>query len=200
MKEFWEQRYASEEFAYGTEPNLFFREWVDKLPVGSLYLPGEGEGRNAVYAAEKGWDVYAFDQSENARKKAIMLAAQKGVELHYLTGNIDDVTGGTEKYDLIALVFFHLLPNERKEYFKMLKQMLKPGGHMLIEAFSKEQLNYETGGPRNIEMLYDLDEIVEDMAGLEKIAANSGEVLLDEGRFHQGKAHIMRYVGKNSAT
>ena len=200
MKEFWDQRYAIDEFVYGKEPNVFFKEWVDRLPAGSLYLPGEGEGRNAVYAAEKGWDVHAFDQSENARKKAIRLAAERGVELHYLAGQIDDVLTTSEKYDLIALVYFHLLPDERKAYFKKLKNMLKPGGYILIEAFSKQQIAYETGGPRNIDMLYDLNDILQDMDGLEQIVAFSDEHHLNEGAFHQGKAHVIRYVGKNTWT
>ena len=56
MKEFWDTRYAEIDFAYGKTPNTFFKDSIDKLTPGKLLLPADGEGRNAVYAATKGWD------------------------------------------------------------------------------------------------------------------------------------------------
>ena len=63
MKEFWNQRYSDSEYAYGKKPNRFFKREIDRLNPGSLFLPGEGEGRNAVYAATKGWNGHALDSS-----------------------------------------------------------------------------------------------------------------------------------------
>ena len=61
MKEFWNERYSQEAYAYGTEPNAFFKSRIDQLSPGKLLLPAEGEGRNAVYAATKGFEVSAYD-------------------------------------------------------------------------------------------------------------------------------------------
>ena len=81
---FWDERYSSEEYVYGVEPNQFFKQVLDKIPVpGKLLLPGEGEGRNAVYAAKCGWLVDAYDQSINAQKKALKLAEINDVIINY---------------------------------------------------------------------------------------------------------------------
>ena len=73
MKKFWNERYADSQYAYGTEPNAFFKSQIDQRPAGRILLPAEGEGRNAVYAATLGWDVYAFDFSTKAKEKALLL-------------------------------------------------------------------------------------------------------------------------------
>jgi len=78
MIDFWNARYAAAEYAYGTEPNAFFKAQLDQLTPGRLLLPAEGEGRNAVYAAKKGWEVVAFDQSDAGQKKALKLAKETG--------------------------------------------------------------------------------------------------------------------------
>ena len=83
---FWNQRYQTDDYAYGTSPNVFFKEQLDKLSAGSILLPADGEGRNGVYAAERGWQVSAFDLSREGKRKAEALAAQRGVPLRYLVG------------------------------------------------------------------------------------------------------------------
>ena len=87
---FWNQRYQADDYAYGTSPNVFFKEQLDKLPAGSILLPADGEGRNGVYAAERGWQVSAFDLSREGKRKAEALAAKRGVSLRYLVGTLDD--------------------------------------------------------------------------------------------------------------
>ena len=77
MKAFWNENYGNKEYIYGTKPNVFFKEQLDKLKPGKILLPAEGEGRNAVYAASKGWSVTAFDISEIVHKKALQLAKEK---------------------------------------------------------------------------------------------------------------------------
>ena len=75
---FWDERYSTDEFIYGKEPNEFFRENLLKIRPGKLFLPGEGEGRNAVFAAKNGWTVDATDQSEIGKLKALKLASESG--------------------------------------------------------------------------------------------------------------------------
>ena len=145
MKEFWNDRYAAEEYVYGKDPNVFFRSWVDSSTSGKMLLPGEGEGRNAVYAATAGWEVYAFDQSDNAREKALKLAKDRGVEINYRLGSLLDKPLEEESYDMVGLIFFHLFPEARRIYHAHLASALNPGGLIVFEAFSKEQINNNTG-------------------------------------------------------
>ena len=112
MKEFWDDRYSKEDYAYGTSPNLFFKEVIDKYNVkGKIIFAAEGEGRNAVYAAQKGLQVFAFDISQEAKKKALRLAKEKAVEIHYEVGNFFDLKMVKESYDGAALIYAHLPQN-----------------------------------------------------------------------------------------
>jgi hypothetical protein len=76
----WNERYGADEYVYGKEPNGFLKEFIDNHPPGKILLPAEGEGRNAVYAASKGWEVTAFDFSEEGKKKALKLALKKPIK------------------------------------------------------------------------------------------------------------------------
>ena len=198
MTEFWDERYASEEYIYGKEPNVFFKMWADRNNPGKILLPGDGEGRNAVYAASLGWDVMAFDQSKNAKNKAMRLAEEKGVELNYHTGSILDIPLEKASFDLIGLVYFHLFPEARTRYHEHLVTSLKPGGLVVIEVFSKEQIYNDTGGPKDLKLLYSLGDIITDFNDLEIVYAANEAVLLDEGPFHQGMADVIRFVGKKA--
>jgi SAM-dependent methyltransferase len=148
MKEFWNQRYSEPVYAYGTEPNAFFREQLQQLTPGSLLLPCEGEGRNAVYAATWGWQVVAFDQSEAGRNKCLQLAAARQVQVQYLIADAAQFDYGQNQYDAIALIFAHFPPELRQQVHRSCLQALKPNGVLLIEAFTPEQLQYQSGGPK----------------------------------------------------
>ena len=196
MKEFWDERYSEREYIYGKEPNEFFRTWIDLTPPGKLLLPGEGEGRNAVYAASKHWDVIAYDQSEAAKEKALALALERGVGIEYRTGNMLDVSVDREMFDMVALVFFHLPEAMRVKFHKSLMACLRPGGLIVLESFGKSQVNRDSGGPKVPELLYMLDDVIGDFADLEVIYAASESAMLDEGEYHQGMADLVRFVGR----
>tara|TARA_X000000950_G_scaffold260222_1_gene329392 strand:+ start:219 stop:527 length:309 start_codon:yes stop_codon:yes gene_type:complete len=87
MKEFWDARYAQETYVYGKEPNNYFKKTLNLLKPGKILLPAEGEGRNAVHAASLGWEVFAYDFSEFAYKKAMKLAREKEVSINYQIGS-----------------------------------------------------------------------------------------------------------------
>lgn len=196
MDHFWNERYAAKEYVYGKQPNAFFKKYIDELKPGKLLLPGEGEGRNAVYAAGLGWDVYAFDQSEIGKEKALQLANDLKVEINYSVSSLLDYQLEKSSFDLIGLCYFHLLPEARKFYHSMLIDALKPGGNIILEVFSKEQLGNESGGPRDLQLLYALDDIKNDFESLEIIYAEREDTLLNEGPFHQGTANVIRFIGK----
>ena len=116
MKEFWDDRFSNEEYYYGREPNLFFKNAIDELKPGKLFLPGEGEGRNAIYAAKLGWDVLAVDYSMAGVTKAMKLAAENNVTIRYETSDLLRYQA-KESFDAIAVIFVHFQPDDRKTFF-----------------------------------------------------------------------------------
>lgn len=190
----WDERYSSYVTVYGDEPNAFFKEHISKLPKGKLLLPAEGEGRNAVFAATLGWNVDAFDYSEAARNKAMARALEKNVHLHYTTGDISEIILPSETYDAVGLIYFHLPPERRRDFHRRIVQALKKGGHLILEAFSKEQIKNISGGPKDPQLLYDRKELINDLEGLTLNLAVEERVRLNEGPFHQGKADVIRIL------
>ena len=193
MKEFWNSRYSNDDFAYGVQPNVFYKEQLAPLTPGKILFPAEGEGRNAVYAAGIGWKVFAFDYSEVAKSKALQLCKQKNVSIDYTVNTIEDSNYAENSFDVLALIFAHN-PNRSKNHQHLLR-FLKPGGMVILEAFSKEQIHYNTGGPKNIEMLYSIAELQDDFRELKDLKIWIEEVELDEGQFHKGKASVIRLTG-----
>lgn len=199
MKEFWDERYGRDEFAYGTEPNSFLKEVLPDLETGRILFPAEGEGRNAVFAAELGWDVSAFDISEQGKLKAEGLAEKKQVQISYDVCSVQDYTYEPESFDAMALVFAHFPAEHRRSFHRKLTGYLKPGGVLIIEGFTKEHLEYSkknptAGGPKNIDMLFSAKEIEADFEGFDFKALAEQETNLNEGRYHVGKAHVLRAV------
>ncbi|MBR9997406.1 MAG: class I SAM-dependent methyltransferase [Cyclobacteriaceae bacterium] len=195
-KEFWETRYGQLNYAYGTAPNVYFKKFIDNHPAGRIMLPGEGEGRNAVYAARKGWEVTAIDQSLEGKRKAEKLAKENQVSLDYRIGNLSDFPFRPEEFDAIALIFLHLPPENRLFTHKNFVRSLKPGGYLLVEAFSKDQLGRSSGGPPVRELLYDEMILTNDFKELNIIELNPVEEWLDEGPFHQGEAKLVRLMAR----
>jgi len=197
-KQFWNERYKAVESVYGNEPNVFFKEQLDKLQPGLLLLPAEGEGRNALYAAAKGWQVDAFDFSEEAREKALRKATALNLSIVYSHEDIQTVKLPDATYDIIALIYVHLPPDLRQAFHQQCIDALKPGGVLILEAFTKEQLHNTSGGPKDSAMLYSLPDITADFSGLHVLQATEEIVQLNEGDYHRGKADLLRLVGKST--
>ncbi len=195
MRPFWDQRYAENESVYGKEPNAFFREFIDTRKPGTLLLPAEGEGRNAVYAASNGWQVDAFDFSPVAQQKALNLAAAKGVHINYKLQHIGDFKAN-KQYDVVALIFVHLAEEQRREFHKEVYHSIRPGGFVVLEAFAMEQLRFESGGPKDVTLLYDAPSLCNDFPFLHILNCGQKEIVLDEGSFHKGKAAVLRMTGQ----
>jgi SAM-dependent methyltransferase len=194
MREFWEERFKKEDYVYGVEPNIFFKDFIDGLQPGRILLPAEGEGRNAVYAANKGWEVDAFDFSLNARRKALELARKEGVSIEYLVADIEFHELEDEMYDAIALIHVHFHSRNRTYIHKKLINSLKTGGFFLIEAFSKEQFGNVSGGPKEKDLLYDISDLRHDFGNINIETLYEKKVELDEGIFHKGPADVIRMV------
>ncbi len=150
MNHFWDERYSAGHYVYGKEPNDYFASELKKSEPGRILLPGEGEGRNAVHAARSGWKVDAFDQSPVGREKALAFAAEKGVRINYTLSTLEDFTFPTNHYDAIGLIFFHAHAPDRRYLHTKAVSAVKPGGTVLLEAFHKDQLGRNTGGPGSV--------------------------------------------------
>ena len=195
MKHFWDERYSTSPFVYGKEPNGFFSSELEKREPGHILLPGEGEGRNAVHAAQSSWTVDAFDQSSVGREKAISFASEMNVQINYAVCPLEEFDFIPDHYDVVALIYFHAGPSERKYLHRKVGESLKPGGQLILEAFHKEQLGYNTGGPGSLEMLFDEEIIRSDFSGLEPVLLEKQIVALNEGPYHQGEASVIRFTG-----
>ena len=194
MNNFWNERFAVEEYVYGTEPNEFFKLELNKLTPGKLLMPGEGEGRNAAFAAKTGWEVTAFDSSAEARKKAIKLAHKNNVNINYLISDYENVSFNSNAFDAIGLFYTHMNPEKRKQYHQKLMTFLKPGGKLIMEGFSKKQIN-NSGGPKDINMLFSVEELQSDFTELKNLNIKELEIDLYEGYFHLGKSFVIRVTG-----
>lgn len=196
----WDERYRQPGYAYGELPNVFFKQELDRLKPGTILLPAEGEGRNAVYAATRGWTVFAFDQSREGQRKALQLASRKGVTLNYQvsTGTLPYQPG---QFDAVALIYAHFSDDIRSSLHQQLAGFVKPGGVIILEAFSKKHLPYVTqnpgvGGPKEVSLLLSLDEIQTDFSDFEPLQLSEEIIQLQEGHYHNGTGSVLRFVGR----
>lgn len=202
MEDFWNNRYKEKEFAYGTSPNVFFKNTINKLNLdGTLLLPAEGEGRNAVYAAKKGLNVLAFDISEEGRNKAVELARSEDVKIEYKVGELNQLDLKKNSFDALALIYAHFAANEKEQLHKDLAELIKPNGYLILEGFSVNNLelrekNPKVGGPANRDMLYSKQEIKDTFNNFEIIELQEAQIELKEGSFHNGIARVIRFIGK----
>ncbi len=194
MKEFWEERFAQEEYIYGTEPNDFIKEQLNIMNPGKGLFPAEGEGRNAVYAATRGWDVQCFDYSENAKEKALKLASVKGVKISYDIADLAHLSLPSMSYDAAFISFLHLSPDLRGKVHHQLLESLKPGGKLVMEVYHKKQLPYRTGGPGHPDMLYTREMMEKDFSAAEVNFYDDGEREIKEGSHHQGRSYTIRII------
>jgi SAM-dependent methyltransferase len=192
MKNEWDERYARQEYIYGTEPNKFLKEQLSLLKPGRILFPAEGEGRNAVFAASIGWETDAFDQSVEGQRKAVKLATHKGVSIDYYIQSLNDWNPEPDQYDCIALIFVHLPEGLRQQVHNAVIRSLKPGGTLLLEAFTLNQLPRTSGGPKTAELLFTRELIVSDFKELIFTEFAETQTTLNEGPLHQGLADVIQ--------
>ncbi len=198
----WDERYSSSDYAYGTDPNKFLEDTINKYALtGRILFPAEGEGRNAVFAAKKGMEVTAFDISTEGKRKALNLAEKENVKIKYEVGNFFDLDLVYEKYDIVALIFAHFPPPVLSKYHQKIADLVEEGGMIILEGFSKGHLplrntNPKVGGPNKMEMLFSIESIKNDFPGFEIIKLEELQVELKEGKYHNGIGKVIRFIGK----
>ncbi len=196
QSEMWNLRYGEETYAYGKAPNDFLKENIQSILKGKVLSLAEGEGRNAVFMATQGYQVTGVDYSEAGLEKARRLAEENGVVLSLEQHDLSDYTINPESWQGIVAIFCHLPRPIRKRLHRDCVAGLVPGGCFLLEAYAPGQLAYGTGGPKNLDLLMDLNEVVAELDGLQFEQARQFERDIYEGDFHRGKGLVIQIIGR----
>lgn len=192
----WDQRYSAEEYVYGTEPNGFLVSKADLLPAGRILCLGEGEGRNAVWLAEQGHEVTAVDASGVGLHKARALAAARGVRITTVQADLALFPIEPGAWDGIVSIFCHLPPALRAEVHRRCVAGLRPGGILLLEAYTPGQVGRGTGGPPTAELMMDAETLRLELAGLELLELAETEREIHEGTLHNGVGAVVQLVAR----
>ena len=193
----WNERYDSNEFAYGTEPNSFLAENAKLLTSPVLSL-AEGEGRNAVFLASLGLEVLGVDGSAVGLAKAQQLAESKGVSIRTEVADLATYVPPANHYGSVVSISAHLPSDIRRRLYPLVVQCLKPGGIILLESYSKSQLTRNTGGPKDSDMLLITEDMVKEFPDCEVILCQEIEREIVEGEFHTGLASVVQFIARKS--
>lgn len=192
----WEQRYAADTYVYGTEPNDFLRTHVAALPPGAVLCLAEGEGRNSVFLAGTGRDVHSVDLTEAGVAKTLRLAGERGVTVDAVVGDLATFDLGVARWDAIVSIFAHTPPAVRRDLHRRVVAALRPGGVLLLEAYTPDQIGRGTGGPPVAEMTMSLAGLREELDGLEFVHAAELERLVHEGPGHTGLGAVVQVIAR----
>ncbi len=168
----------------------------ERLPLGDCLCLAEGEGRNAVWLAAQGLNVTAVDASEIGLKKAKDLSEERRVSITAVHADLKDFELGSNRWDSIVSIFCHLSPDIRKSVHQRCVEGLRPGGIMLLEAYTPRQLEFKTGGPPVAEMMMDSKILTEELIGLEFNDLNEVIRNINEGQFHHGKGAVVQMLAR----
>jgi len=194
----WQERFAGEEYRFGTEPNAFLKSQAHLLREGQRALAiADGEGRNGVFLAGQGLDVMSVDFSPNAQEKARKLAAARGVTMSIEQVDIVNWDWPANAFDVIAGIFFQFAgPVDRVKIFAGIKKALKPGGLLLLEGYRPKQLDYKTGGPSQAENLYTRELLEAAFADFDSVDIREYDAEINEGPGHAGLSALIDLVGR----
>jgi cyclopropane fatty-acyl-phospholipid synthase-like methyltransferase len=197
-RETWDARFSSDDYIFGTEPNVWLAQHADLFKPGMRVLAvADGEGRNSVWMAKLGLQVDAFDISPVGIEKAKKLAQQQGVDVNFSIHGIEDYPWTTGDYDAVVAIFIQFAdPDTRAALFKRMKSALKPDGVLLLQGYTPKQLEYKTGGPPNLSHLYTEDLLQEAFGDLDISELRAYEDVLTEGTQHHGQSALIGLVAR----
>lgn len=191
---FWDDRYRTDEYAYGREPNELLRAEAHRIPRGRVLCLAEGEGRNAVFLAERGHDVTAVDFSTEGLRKAQRLARERNVVITTIQADLGTYEPELEAYSGIIAIFAHLPPTVRRQVHAWIPRALLPNGVFILEAYTPEQLALNTGGPRDGALLMTLAALKAELAPLTLELGREVTREVHEGAFHEGLSATVQLV------
>ncbi len=197
----WDERYAGEEYHFGTAPNAFLAAQRDLLKPGLRCLAiADGEGRNGVWLAEQGLQVLSVDSSAVAQEKARKLAAQRGVQLRFELADLLQWDWGVDKFDVVVGIFIQFAPPaQREQMFANIKRCLRPGGLLLLQGYTPRQLEYKTGGPSQVENLYTEPMLRAAFGDWEIVQLREHDDIIYEGTGHSGMSALIELVARKPA-
>lgn len=194
----WNQRFGGTDYLFGTEPNAWLASQQSRLKKGGRVLAvADGEGRNSVWLAAQGMHVDAFDISSVGVEKAVRLAAQKQLQVNYQLCSCEEWQWQPAHYDMVVAIFIQFAdPEERAALFANMMATLKPGGLLLLQGYTPQQLEYKTGGPPLLSHLYTEELLRGAFAAMEIIELRSYDDVLHEGEHHKGQSALIGMVAK----
>lgn len=195
----WDERYSQDEYVYGTEPNDFLRQHLGAIPKGRVLSLCEGEGRNAVFMATQNYDVTGVDSSSIGLAKAQKLAAKHNVTITTRLADMADFSIDENAWEGVVSIFCHIPPQMRAELHRQVVAGLKPGGVLLLEAYTPAQLALGTGGPKVKEMTMTSEDLRSELKGLEFELIQELERDVTEGIFHTGKGAVVQLIARKPA-
>jgi SAM-dependent methyltransferase len=194
----WDERFDTSEYIYGTQPNDFLVSVADEIPPSKVLCLADGEGRNGVYLASLGYEVTTVDQSAVGLAKAQKLAITKRVAITTIQANLADFIIEPEAWDGIVSIYCHLPSALRNKVYPQVIMGLKPNGVFIFEGFSPQQLQYDTGGPKDLDLLPTLATLKQELEPLDWEIGQEIERELLEGRYHNGKAAVIQMLGRKA--
>lgn len=199
----WDRQYDAPGYIFGTAPNMFLATEAHRFgAAGRILVPGDGEGRNGVWLAQQGFVVTSVEASGVGVEKARALAAERGVRIDIQNANLDAWDWPTGTFDGVAAIFVHFEPHVRKLMHRRMLEALKPGGIVLLEAFTPKHVENRKAGSRGgppPEMLYTARMLGDDFADAAIELLREEEISLAEGTRHQGRAHVVRLMARRKA-
>ncbi|MGC2164856.1 MAG: methyltransferase domain-containing protein [Gallionella sp.] len=198
MSNIWDERYAGEDYFFGTEPNAFLLSQLGLLTRGGNCLAvADGEGRNGVWLAEKGLSVVSVENSQVAMRKAKALAQQRGVKIDFELADLLEWDWGVARFDFVVAIFIQFVtPDKRQQVFDSIMRCLKPGGHLLLQGYMPRQIEYATGGPSQAENLYTEALLRAAFADMEILHLRAHDDHLSEGVGHHGMSALIDMVAR----
>lgn len=198
MNNIWNERYAGDDYHFGTEPNAFLASQQGLLKPGmSCLAVADGEGRNGVWLAQQGLEVLSVDASPVAQEKAKRLAEQRGVKVAFEQADLMQWQWGEDRFDLVVAIFIQFAPpGMRERMFADIKRCLKPCGLLLLQGYTPRQLEYKTGGPSQVENLYTGEMLREAFADMDILQLREHDDFISEGTGHCGKSALIDLVAR----
>ena len=193
-RDFWNEKYANTDYAYGTEPNEFLVSAVAKLKRGETLSLAEGEGRNAVWLAQQGFTVSSIEQSEKGVAKTLRLALQRGVIVMAERGELETFNIQPNSWDLMVSIYAHTPQELRRKLHRQVVAGLKPGGVFILEAYTPAQIPNNTGGPKDASLMPTAELLRSELHGLVFDHLEEIERDVVEGSLHTGTAHVVHLV------
>ncbi len=188
----WDERFSQAEPVYGDQPNAFLAAQSARFQRGmKLLVPADGYGRNGIWLARQGFSVHTVDLSPVGVARARKTAEAAGLAMTIEQADLAAWKWPEAEFDGVFTIFLHLPPEARAKVHGAMLRSVKPGGLVILEAFSTSQLKYSSGGPKRVELLYTAEMLRQDFAGADAVVLQEKEAPISEGTMHSGAAAVV---------